>query len=68
MHKLSQEELIINKDYIENTKELADKVKTHKILKVIEELITAGENLRRNINYNLAVMSVVFGSMEEING
>lgn len=68
MHKISQEELIINKDYIEKTKELADKVRTHKILAVIEDLIKTGENLRRNINYNLAVMSVVFGSMEEING
>ncbi len=68
MHKISREELIINKDYIEKTKELAESIKTHNILKVIEDLITAGEHLKRNINYNLAVMSVVFGSMEEING
>ena len=68
MHKISQDALITNKDYSEITKELADKVKTRNILKVMEDLIASGEHLKRNINYNLAVMSVVFGSMEEING
>lgn len=68
MYKIEQPELAVNVDYAAPISKAAEKTKTQRILKVMQDIMDANANLQRNINYNLAVMSVVLCSLEEING
>ncbi len=61
-------ELVTNKDFLEKITESAKNIKTKSVVSAVESLIKTSGNLQRNINFNLAVMSTVFGSLEEING
>ena len=67
MYKTGQEAMAVNRDYADRIKAAAGKIKTQRILNVMQDIMEADANLQRNINYNLAVSSVVFGSLEEIN-
>jgi len=68
MYKTGQEALAVNGDYADRIRASAAKIKTQRILRVMEDIMEADANLQRNINFNLAVMNVVLGSLEEING
>ncbi len=68
MYKMGLADLAVNKDYSGRISSAAQKIKTEKIVSAMQEIIEADGNLQRNINYNLAVSRLVFGSLEEING
>ena len=68
MYKIGRDDLAVNGDYSLRIKEAAVKIKTQRILRVMQDIMEADANLQRNINFNLAVMDMVLGSLEEING
>ncbi|MDP4118616.1 MAG: DNA polymerase III subunit delta' C-terminal domain-containing protein [Bacillota bacterium] len=68
MYKIGAKALVVNADYADRIMAAAEKIKTERIIRVMQDILAADENLQRNINYNLAVMSMVFGGLEEING
>lgn len=68
LYKTGLGNLAVNGDYSVQISNAAEKVKMQRILRIMQDIMEADANLQRNINYNLAVMNVVFGSLEEING
>ena len=68
MYKIGREELAANRDYADRIAKCGGKIKTQRILQVMQDIMDADANLRQNINFNLSVMNVVLGSLEEING
>ena len=68
MYKIGQSELAVNLDYGSRIEKAAALIKTERILRVMQDIMEADDNLQRKINENLAVMTMVFGSLEEING
>ncbi len=68
MYKIGEADLAVNGDYSARIREAAVNIKTQRILRVMQDIMDADANLQRNINFNLAVMDMVLGSLEEING
>ena len=68
MYKIGEDDLVANGDYSVHIRKASEKIKTQCILRVMQDIMEADANLKRNINFNLAVMDMVLGSLEEING